>query len=125
MELHEETNTAIDKLYVEWYISLEACLGQLQHIDSLTRQLQVEVQALHVQNEMRSLRNRILLQKNMLSAIIEEVQHARSRYNSNDKKEITMANLLENNRLREKVRKAEQSSFMLRYQVNQLLSKAS
>jgi hypothetical protein len=43
----------------------------------------------------------------------------------NEKNVVSLEYLIENNRFRDKIRKAEQAIFMLKYQVNKLLSIAS
>ncbi len=126
MMYNEETKNATERRYIEWLVGLEASLEQLQYADSVSKQIQHAVQDLSFQGEISSLRNKILMQKNVISSLVSEVMTAQSNYSVvPDKTEITMGRLIADSHLREKVLKAEQAVFMLRYQVNQLLSKAS
>ena len=116
----------LEKIYNEWVGSLLAYEEHLQNIDSITAQLQRSVNDLHYQQDLRELRNEIVLQKNIISVLSEEVLQLKKRFNERDEKQvINLSDLIENNRFREKIRKAEQSVFMLKYKVNKFLSIAS
>jgi hypothetical protein len=124
---HVKTDISVlEKSHTEWLSNLCAYEEELKHIDAITRQLQTSVNDLHYQQHLRELRNEILLQRGLVTAISDEVIEWRKMFSEReDKKMISLAELIQNNRLRDKVRKTEQSVFMLKYQVNKLLSKAS
>jgi len=107
----------LNKLHVQWIASIEACLAQLQIIDSATRRLQASAYNLQHQHELGNLRNKLLMQKDILCAIADEVnifnRSVVAKYNNADT--ITMRDLLENKRLRDKVLKTEQAVFLLKY----------
>ena len=116
---------ALDKLHIQWSDSLETSLGQLQHIDAITRQLQKSIPDRSIQQNMVALRNKILMEKNVVSAIAEEVSMFRKMFSHHSKQNlITADDMIENDRLRERVYKVEHYVTMLRYDVNQLLSGA-
>lgn len=116
----------LEKLHNEWLNNLSAYLKQLQNIDSITRQMQISEQDLITQIDLKQLRNTILLQKSVVNSLANEVVEIRqSCIKENVDKIITIGILVTNNNLRDRIRKAEQSVFTLKYQVNKLLSKAS
>lgn len=116
----------LENLHNEWMANLYAYEEELTNIDSITKQLQSSVNDLHYQRHLNDLRTEILLQRGMITALNNEVKEWKKMFSEReDKKMITLSELIENNRMREKVRKTEQSVFMLKYQVNKLLSKAS
>ncbi len=115
-----------DKLYKEWSTTLLAYKEELQTLDNVIGQMQSSVNDLHFQQEVKQLCTRIVLQKNVLGVLSEEVIQLRKKYAGRDEKNVVpLADLVENNRFRDKIRKIEQSIFMLKYQVNKLLSIAS
>ena len=116
----------IEKRYNEWIENLSAFSEHLQRMDSVSAQLQSSVNDLHFQRELRELRNEIVLQKNIVSVLSEEVLQLKRRFNERDEQQaITLSDLIENNRFRDQVRKAGESVFMLKYQINKFLSIAS
>lgn len=107
----------LNKLHVQWISSIEACLGQLQIVDTATRRMQANAYTLQQQHELSNLRNKLLMQKDILCAIADEVnvfnRSVTAIYSNQDA--ISMQHLLENKRLRDKVLKAEQAVFVLRH----------
>lgn len=107
----------LNKLHVQWISSIEACLGQLQIVDTATRRMQANAYSLQQQHELGNLRNKLLMQKDILCAIADEVnifnRNVVAQYSNDDA--ITMQHLLENKRLRDKILKAEQAVFLLKY----------
>lgn len=120
------TAPVLEKLHNDWIDGLLAYEEQLQNIDTITAQLQSSVNDLHFQRELQQLRSEIVMRKNVVSVLCDEVIHLKKIFeNSHKKQNITLDVLIENNRFREKIRKTEQSVFMLKYQVNKFLSIAS
>ena len=120
------TISTIEKRYNEWIENLLAFSEHLQRMDSVSAQLQSSVNDLHFQRELRDIRNEIVLQKNIVSVLSEEVLQLKRRFNERDEQQvITLSDLIENNRFRDQVRKAGESVFMLKYQINKFLSIAS
>ena len=117
---------ALEKIHNEWIGSLLAYEENLRSIHGIACQMQRSVNDLHFQRELQQLRTEIVLQKNVITVLTEEVMQLKGKFSERDEKQIiTLAYLIENNRFRDKIRKAEQSVFMLKYQVNKLLSIAS
>lgn len=126
METYNKKEPVFEKLYNEWISTLLAYEEQMKTIDSVSRQMQMSVNDLHYQQEVQQLRNQILLQKNILGVLSSEVLQMRKSFSErNEKNVVSLEYLIENNRFRDKIRKAEQAIFMLKYQVNKLLSIAS
>lgn len=120
------TESTIEKRYNEWVSNLIAFTEQLQKMDSVSVQLQSSVNDLHYQQELRKIRNEIVLQKNFVSVLSEEVLQLKKRFIEREEQQtITLSDLIENNRFREKVLKTAESVFMLKYQLNKFLSIAS
>ncbi len=120
------TAPVLEKLQNDWIDGLLAYEEQLQNIDTITAQLQSSVNDLHFQRELQQLRSEIVMRKNVVSVLCDEVIHLKKIFeNSHKKQNITLDVLIENNRFREKIRKTEQSVFMLKYQANKFLSIAS
>lgn len=118
--------TLFVKLHNEWISNLYAYEEQLNQINTITRQLQSTVNDMQYQRQLHQICTEIILQKNVVNILTEEVLLLRKRFNEQaDKQIITLADLMENNRYRDKLRKTEQEIFMLKYQVNKLLSLAS
>lgn len=126
MDIIKITETGLEKLHTEWLTSLDAYAEHLQNMDSVTRQLQQTVHDLHFQRNLQQVRTELVLQKNVVSELNHEVTEAYQRYlQQKDKKLITLADLIENNRLRERILKTEKAVFILKYQVSKILSLAS
>ncbi len=118
--------SAFEKLHNEWLTNLYAMEEELVHTDSVTKQLQNTVNDLQYQHHLNELRNQILMQTGMLRALTDEILVWRKTFiEREDKKMITLPELIQNNAVRDKVRKAEQAVFLLKYQVSKLLSLAS
>lgn len=117
------TETTLEKRYCEWLENLDAFKEHLQKIDNVSGQLQNSVNDLHFQRELREIRNEIILQKSIINQLTEEVFQLKEK--RNEQKSITLSDLIENNRFRDQVRKAGESVFMLKYQINKFLSIAS
>jgi len=66
------------------------------------------------------------MQKNVVNILSEEVLTLKRKFSKGDAQNvITLELLIENNRFRERVLKAGEIIFMLKYQVNKFLSIAS
>ncbi len=117
------TETTLEKRYRKWLENLDAFKEHLLKIDNVSLQLQSSVNDLHFQRELSEIRNEIILQKKIVSALSEEVLQLKEKHG--EQKSNTLSNLIENNRFREQVRKAGESIFMLKNQLNKFLSIAS
>lgn len=117
---------SIDRAHDEWISNLFSYEEQLGIIDSITRQLQTSINDLSYQRDLQQLRNKIVMQKAIVSELTVEVTSFANQYADRVKSEpLTLSDLIAKNRMRDKLRKTEQSVFMLKYQVNKLLSIAS
>ncbi len=116
----------IERAQDEWLNNLLSYDEQLQNIDSITRQLQFTVNDLYFQRELQQLRNKIVMRKNVVSELTQEVINFTEQFAGRSKSEaLTLSDLIMKNRMRDKVRKTEQAVFLLKYQVSKLLSIAS
>lgn len=126
MKTVKTDKSAFEKLHNEWLTNLYALEEELLHIDSVTKQLRNTVNDLHYQQHLSELRKSILMQTGMLRSLTDEILEWRETFiKREDKKLITLQELIQNNALRDKVRKTEQAVFLLKYQVSKLLSLAS
>jgi hypothetical protein len=117
---------ALEKVHNEWIGSLLAYEEHLNSLNLVTRQLQSSVNDLQFQRELQQLCNEIVMQKSVLAVLVAEVETIRTTFKQRDEKQvITLADLIENNRLRERILKAEQAVFLLKIQINKFLSIAS
>lgn len=126
MDTIKTTESSTGKHHTEWLSSLHAYMEHLQNMDGVTRQLQLTVHDLYFQRDLQRVRTEIVLQKNVVNQLQNEIEQAYQRYLlSEDKQLITIGDLIERNRLRDKILKTEKTVFMLKYQVNKILSLAS
>mgnify|MGYP001602855609 CR=1 FL=1 len=120
------TEHTLEKLHNEWLGTLLAYEQHLNSTEAVTNQLQSSVNDMQFQRELQQLRTEIVNQKNAINALSSDIMQLRKKFSARDeKKVISMADLIENNRFRDKVRKSEQNIFMLKYQASKLLSIAS
>ena len=120
------TIPVLENLHNEWIGSLLAYDEQLQQLDIVTAQLQMSVNDLNFQQELQQIRIEIALMKKAVVRLDEEVIHLKRKFDFKKRKQnVNLDVIIENNRLRNKIRKSEQSVFMLKYQVNKFLSIAS
>lgn len=126
MKTQNNNEPAFERLYNEWISTLLAYEEQIRTIDVIIKEMQMSVNDLHYQQEVKHLCNQVVLQKGILGVLSDELMLLRKKYSEQNNNGIMqLADLVENNRFRDKIRKAEQSIFMLKYQVNKLLSIAS
>lgn len=126
MKAVKTDKSALEKLHHEWLSNLYALEEEMQNIELTTKQLQKTINDLQYQQQLNLLRNQILMQIGMVRVLTEEILEWRLAFiHREDKKMITLQELLQNNLMRDKVRKAEQTAFLLKYQVSKLLSLAS
>ncbi len=126
MKTLNNNEPAFERLYNEWISTLLAYDEQMRTIDVIVKEMQRSVNDLHYQREVKQICNQVVLQKGILGVLSEELMQMRKKYSERKGNgEMQLTDLVENNRFRDKIRKAEQSIFMLKYQVNKLLSIAS
>lgn len=114
---------AFQKLHLQWLNSLEACAEQLHSLDSITRQLLRSNEEDTDEKALAELRNNVLLQAGVIKEMTEEVMRLNKKFcETKSDNTITMGDLMDNNRLRDKIRKLEQHIFTLKNRVNQILS---
>ncbi len=115
-------------LYYEWMNNLSMYLQQLRHLDEQVDKKAYNRVSLDTAIELDALKELINVQQLIIEELASEVQH---RYNQlanaeqSQKGVISFNEVLRNNQLREKIRKAEHSVFYLKYNVTKLLSIAS
>ena len=122
----ETNNTHNDRVAAEWLTSLQLCVEHLQSVESVTRQLHTSVNDLQYQQHLQQLKNNIVVQRNIIKQLNDEVlKFEELNYMNNNAQPFDLAFMIAKNRIREKIRKAEQNVFLLKYQANKLLSIAS
>jgi len=120
------TKSKTEKLFNEWIGNLLAYEEELQCLQDVGSQLQSSVNDMQFQRELQHLRTEIVLQKNIVSVLSEEVLQLKKRFHKRDEQQtMTLSDLIEKNRVRNNVLKAAESVFMLKYQINKFLSIAS
>ncbi len=112
------------ELHSNWMQQMESYLEELQQADSSARYLQNCLHDLYLQEELTGVRNRILMQRSMLSALIMEMAQLSHSMKQQDNV-ITIGVIIAHNKMRDKMLKAEQEVLMLKASLHQLLSKAS
>lgn len=121
--LHQANNTTVfQSRFNQWISSLHAYNEQLQYIGSIAGQLTHSAGETDAPLEVRQLQNDIILKKRVIEMLMQEVIQLNEQQNFET---VTVGFLLANNKLREKIRKAEQDIFVLKFKVNQLLSNPS
>ncbi len=121
-----KTKSKTEKLFNEWIGNLLAYEEELQCLQDVGSQLQSSVNDLQFQRELQHLRNEIVLQKNIVRILSEEVLQLKKRFHERDEQQaITLSDLIEKNKVRNNMLKAAESVFMLKYQINKFLSIAS
>ena len=121
-----KTKSKTEKLFNEWIRNLLAYEEELQCLQDVGSQLQSSVNDLQFQRELQHLRNEIVLQKNIVRILSEEVLQLKKRFHERDEQQaITLSDLIEKNKVRNNMLKAAESVFMLKYQINKFLSIAS
>ncbi len=126
MDTVKITETGVEKLHSDWLSSLHAYTEHLQNMDSITRQLQSTVYDLHFQRDLHALRTELILQKNVVGELSHEIitRQQRSLHQEGNQL-LTLADLIENNRLRDRILRTEKAVFILKYRVSKMLSLAS
>lgn len=117
-------NHPVKQLHKQWIITMEAYLEELQQLDSLVKTLVPTAYDVEDHLSLLGLRNRTLLQKGLFAELIAEV-HTMAAATDGTDKVVTINQIIANNKLRDKILRAEQTVFQLKAQVNHLLSKAS
>lgn len=114
------------ELHTEWIGSLLAYEEELRSMRLNIEQLQSTVndfKFMHALTELSSEVDMLKLEVIELSKSVLSLRKELLRIDADAP--LAFATMLENNRLREKIRKAEQAVFMLKFQLGKFLSKAS
>lgn len=114
-------------LYNEWMSNLLAYTEQLDNVEANINQLLYTV--VYGENEvfLRYLKTETTQVKACMKTVLEEVESAAQQFKSPESGTIhvTVGEMMLRNRLRDKIRKLEQTTFLLKYRLNQYLSKVS
>ena len=120
--------TLLDGLYHEWLSNLAMYQQELEYLEQLvTRNTNKDIE-LDASIELEALHELIEAQQKVIEGLTTEVLQKHEQLKvDHDLQEgvIPFSEVLKNNQLREKIRKAEHSVFYLKYHVNKLLSIAS
>lgn len=114
-------------LYNEWMSNLLAYTEQLVALEANIDQLLHSVVYGENEDFLRNLKTETAQVKGFMKKVLEEVESAGQRFTAPESGTIhvTLGEMVLRNRLRDKIRKLEQTTFLLKYRLNQYLSKAS
>ena len=123
------TNETIQgQLYYEWLNNLSMYHQQLEHLEELVMRVRGHGMQLDASIELEALVDLIKVQQQQIEGLSAEVmlkiKHLKPVDETNEGV-IAFAEVIINNQLRERIRKAEHSVFYLKHHVNKLLSIAS
>lgn len=114
-----------DGLYANWIASLSSYADELQNLKLTVQQL-IRQSTTEDSIDLQNLERDISINLQFLEVITNEVNELRSRFHdSSEEKQLTMTEMFARNRVREKIRKLEQSCFMIKYTTNKYLQKVS
>ncbi len=124
MEKHLD-KILVEGLYTNWISSLIAYSEELRHLRLTVQQL-VHQYTFDDSIDLQNLDRDISINLQFIDGITQEVNRLRFTYNNSDEgKQGTMTEMFARNRVREKIRKLEQSCFMVKYRVNKYMLKVS
>lgn len=103
---------------------METYLSDLLQADASARHLQQCIHDIHLQQNLSDLRNRILMKRGLLCALLMEMAQTSHQMKQNENR-VTIGDIIAHNKLRDKMLKAESDVLMLKSELHQLLSKAS
>ena len=128
MEPYKTNGILLEGLYDEWLNTLLVYGQQIENLESVIKQIMRDTVELSTRNNMQAMLTDLRRTKIEIETLSNEVFVKRAkvaRENEHEQNVVSLHQLIENNRLRERVIKAEQSVFYLKYEVNKLLSLAS
>lgn len=130
MSLIKTNETLLNALYYEWLNNLFAYNQQLQSlesaIDAIVKGIDSGLLDFEFRSNLQEIKADLYAEKCEIDRLSEHILAKREKVAKGEPDGIIAFNeVLENNHLRDRVRKAEQTAFYLKYQVNKLLSKAS
>lgn len=124
MEQAKDYNLYLKKLHNEWLSNLDEISEYLRGIDVATFEMQASTREIEILADLILVRNAIVLEKNEVNELRIEIMNHYKRVISRRGK-ATISALRDDAGIRKKIGKIEQSVYMLKYQVNKLLSLAS
>ncbi len=122
MKTHKSSN---EQLYRQWNTNIRDYIGELTNIDSIALQFQQQVYDMPFWQKLMEIRNQIVWQKKVLSMLSAELVRQLKDIKNTGMKSVTIGQLIERSKMNEKILKAEQDVFYLKYQVGHVLSEAS
>lgn len=123
MDTIKLTQKGFDKRTNEWLQTLSAYEQELTCLQQTTNNTAA---SLLLEKEIHQIQSEIIMQKNVVNDLNHEISQSYTRSLCVDSLGyVTMNVLVENNRLRDKIRKTGQAIFLLKFKTNQLLSNAS
>ncbi|MDB5282639.1 MAG: hypothetical protein JWO06_1714 [Bacteroidota bacterium] len=130
MTFNKTNEMLLNGLYYEWLNSLCAYHQQLEGlesaVDAITRGADRGIIDYELKANLQEIKAKLYAEKCEVDHLSDLIVAKREKVAQSEPTEIiAFSEVLENNHLRDRVRKAEQIAFYLKYQVNQLLSKAS
>jgi len=128
MIITRTNETLQGRMYYEWLNTLSMYQQELEHIDQLVDGNAFKNLHLDASIELEAFSELIKVQKKQLEDLTTEVlekNNQAQRDRSSTEGVMAFTEVIRNNQLREKIRKAEHSVFYLKYNVNKLLSIAS
>lgn len=114
-------------LYAEWLMNTTVYEAHLENLNSTLKQLLASETDQHEVNGLLALQEEVLRTKADINRLYKEVEKLSRQYinNSENPVNISVAEMIARSRLRDKIRKSEQVVFVLRYNINRYLQKAS
>jgi len=123
MEDGRNESVLVAGLYTEWLSNIMAYRHQLDEMDNtllITDSIQVGSAALKLQEDIATM-------KAKLDALLDRIENAQFDLYQTDSDtiQISLAEMLVRRQLRDEIRKAEQTIFLIRYSIGQLIKKVS
>ena len=130
MFLIKTNEKLLNGLYYEWLNNLFAYNQQLESlesaIDAIVKGIDSGILDFEFRSNLEEIKADLYAEKLEIEVLSELILAKREKVVKGEPDGIiAFSEVIENNHLRDKVRKAEQQAFYLKYQVNKLLSKAS
>jgi hypothetical protein len=126
MSLIKTNEMLLNGLYYEWLNNLIAYNQQLEGLESIIGEFEQGVIDFAFRSQLQQIKEGLRAEEHEITVLSDLVLAKREKVAKRKSDNIiSFAEVIENNHLRDRVRKAEQTAFYLKYQVNKLLSKAS
>ena len=121
MNTKKTKEVALANLHNSWLLSLATYNLHLEQINQLVTKLEMYIKDQYDFKQIKIIQNKINQEKIISKTLILEIKKLKEHFlKRSERNLITVSDLIENNRVRDKVRKTEQTVFMLNNEVNKL-----